>query len=262
MIDSTQRFSTRVENYIRYRPGYPETLIDLLEKECSLRAGSAIADVGSGTGILCELFLKNGNVVYGIEPNPQMRSAGELLLQGYKNFRSIPGTAESTTLPDKSVNLITAGQAFHWFDREQACSEFSRILKPDGWVVLVWNDRRIHTSPFLEDYEKLLLKYATDYQEVNHKNISRDVIASFFHPAGFEMTLFENHQVLNFEGLQGRLLSSSYIPEVEHPNHLAMLKELRSLFDLHQVNESVRFEYDTVVYYGQLPNWFQIHQTG
>jgi ubiquinone/menaquinone biosynthesis C-methylase UbiE len=253
MPDPTQRFSTRVENYICYRPGYPEALIDLLKKECSLRTDSAIADVGSGTGILSELFLKNGNVVFGIEPNSEMRSAGEHLLQGYGKFSSVPGTAESTTLPSESVDMITAGQAFHWFDREQARSEFSRILKRDGWVVLVWNERRIHTKPFLQDYEQLLLKYATDYEEVNHKNITRDIIASFFNPAGIKMTLFENYQDLSFEALRGRLLSSSYTPEVGHPNHRAILEELRFLFDRHQADESVRIEYDTVVYYGQLP---------
>src|SRR5437660_4475378 len=179
-VTPTERFSNRVENYLRYRPRYPKEIVQLIETECGLRSESSIADIGSGTGILAELFLRNGNHVFGIEPNREMREAGERLLAIYTRFTSVAGTAEATTLPDQSIDLITAGQAFHWFDRDSCRKEFMRILRPGGWVVLVWNDRRIDSTPFLAAYEQLLVTYGTDYQQVDHKRIDSAVLREFF----------------------------------------------------------------------------------
>src|SRR5256885_34515 len=184
--DPTKRFSTRVDNYSRYRPGYPTGVIDLLVSACGLGSNSVVADIGSGTGILSELFLKNGNRVLAVEPNLEMRSAAEYLLNHYRRFTSIDGSAEATTLADASADFITAAQAFHWFDQKRARSEFTRILKPGGWVILVWNERRLATSAFLRDFEDLLLKYGTDYSQVRHENVDSE-IASFFHPAAFKI---------------------------------------------------------------------------
>jgi SAM-dependent methyltransferase len=252
MADPTRRFSSRVENYVKYRPSYPPAVIDLLRGECGLRAESIVADVGSGTGILSELFLKNGNRVFGVEPNREMRAAGERLLGEYAAFTSVDGTAEATTLPHHSCDFVTAGQAFHWFDRGRARAEFARILRPGGWVVLVWNDRRLGTTPFLEAYERLLQSYALDYAAVNHKQIDDAVIGAFFAPGSFKVATFENRQVFGFDGLKGRLLSSSYTPEPSHPNYTPMLDELRAIFAAHQAGGTVAFDYDTLVYYGRL----------
>ena len=168
MTDSTQRFTGRVEDYARHRPAYPPELLELLRRECGLTKDTVVADVGSGTGILARLSLDNGNRVIAVEPNDEMRRAGELLLSGHGRFESVTGTAEATTLPQRSVDLITAGQAFHWFDPGAARKEFARVLKPGGKVVLVWNDRRKRGGPFLEAYEGLLETYANDYAEVEH----------------------------------------------------------------------------------------------
>ena len=149
MTDPTQRFTSRVEHYVRYRPSYPRDLLDLLETRCGLSSASVVADVGSGTGILSELFLENGNRVIGIEPNKEMREAAERRLRRHPRFTSVAGTAEATTLDDASADFVAAGQAFHWFDPERARTEFSRILKPGGWVVLAWNLRRKEATPFL-----------------------------------------------------------------------------------------------------------------
>src|SRR5438034_6729060 len=170
MSNPLQRFSTRVDNYVKYRPGYPSEILELLRRNCALTNDSVIADIGSGTGKLSELFLKNGNRVYGVEPNEAMRVSSEALLARYPNFVSIPARAESTTLDSETIDLVTAGQAFHWFDREKTRREFTRILKPAGWVVLIWNERRLDSTPFLREYERLLLKYGTDYQVVRHEN--------------------------------------------------------------------------------------------
>jgi ubiquinone/menaquinone biosynthesis C-methylase UbiE len=252
-MDPTQRFSDRVENYVKYRPGYPAAVIDTLKVDCRLTEDSVIADVGSGTGILTELFLKNGARVFGVEPNREMRAAAERLLGGHARFTSVAATAEATTLPAHSVDFVTAGQAFHWFDRQQARQEFRRILKPQGWVVLVWNERRTKATPFLEAYEKLLLTYAVDYASVDHRLITDEIIAAFFRPGAFKLKVFESNQPQDFEGCQGRLLSASYTPRADHPNYEPRLAELRSIFDAYQVNGTVPFEYDTKLYYGQLP---------
>jgi len=252
MTDPTQRFSSRVADYVKYRPSYPAAILDLLAVECGLTADSIVADVGSGTGLLAELFLKAGNRVMGIEPNREMREAGEQLLRGYERFSSIDATAEATTLPDHSVDFITAGQAFHWFDRARVSTEFARILKPHGWIVLIWNERRIDSTPFLRAYEQLLRTYSTDYAEVDHKLIDQDVIHAAFPTLSFQLRTFDNEQRFDLEGVTGRLLSSSYAPEVGHPNHAPMLAELATIFEEHQQNGEIVFEYDTRVNYGQV----------
>jgi SAM-dependent methyltransferase len=252
MLDPTQRFSTRVENYVRYRPGYPKAILDLLRRECRLTPASVIADIGSGTGISARLFLDNGNRVYGIEPNREMREAGEQLLAQHPRFVSVAAAAEATTLPDALVEFVVAGQAFHWFDREKARAEFVRILKPAGWVVLMWNERRVHDTLFLRNYERLLKTYSTDYAEVDHRRIDAAALGAFFGRGGYRVARFDNKQRFDFEGMRGRLLSSSYAPEPGHPNHDPMLAELRRIFDAHQSHGIVTIPYDTNVYWGHL----------
>jgi SAM-dependent methyltransferase len=250
--DSTRRFSSRVEDYVRYRPGYPHALVHLLEDECKLTPRSVVADVGSGTGILSELFLKNGNHVYGVEPNREMREAGERVLAAYANFVSVEGRAEATTLAAGSVDFIIAGQAFHWFDPAAARREFTRILIDGGWTVLAWNDRRTSGTPFLEDYERLLLEYGTDYREVSVKYMEDESISMLFGANEVRTMTFDNEQVFDFDGLRGRLASSSYAPEPGHPNFDPMMRELEAIFRRHARGGRVVFTYDTKVFYGRL----------
>ena len=247
--DPENRFSSRVDNYVRFRPGYPKEILAMLKSECGLNSHSVIADIGSGTGKLTELFLANGNAVFGVEPNRDMREAGERLLKGFPNFTSVAASAEETTLPNAGVDFIAAGQAFHWFDRDRCRKEFARILKPGGWIVLVWNDRKTETTPFLVEYEKLLQTFAIDYSKVDHKQIDDEVVREFFGHAPLKKA-FPSGQAFDYEGLKGRLLSSSYAPEKGQPGHDEMLRELERLFHAHQENGRVEFAYDTVVYYG------------
>jgi SAM-dependent methyltransferase len=250
-VKTASRFDDRVENYVAYRPKYPVGVIDFLRDELGLTPETVVADVGSGTGFLSELFLLNGNAVVGVEPNDKMRAAAELLLRSYPKFKSVKGTAEATTLDSASVGLVTAAQAFHWFDAERARAEFRRILKPGGWAVLVWNMRRTEATPFLRNYEKLLREFGTDYAQVNCEQVSEDRIAQFF-AGGFGSRRFDNFQSVDFASLRGRLLSSSYVPLAGHPSYEPMLAALRRLFDSHQQDGRVTIEYDTKVYYGQL----------
>lgn len=251
MSDSVKRFSTRVTNYAKFRPTYPAALLDILNSDCGLKHDSVIADVGSGTGILCRLFLENGNTVFGIEPNTSMRLNAEQTLWNFSNFLSVPATAESTTLREGSIDLITAAQAFHWFDQEKAKAEFARIVKRNGWVVLLWNERRVDSTPFLRAYEDLLLRYGTDYERVRHENVEAD-IAAFYAPRAVKQKTLENFQHFDFEALKGRTRSASYTPEPGDANFEPLYSELQKIFQTHAANGMVTVEYDTKVYYGRL----------
>jgi len=252
MKDPTKRFSDRVEDYLKYRPRYPSEILETVRTERDLTPAHVVADIGSGTGFLAELFLSNGNTVYGVEPNQQMREAGENHLTGFPHFVSVEGTAEATTLSPACVDFVTAGQAFHWFDHQAARAEFARILKRTGWIVLVWNERRSSGSPFEEDYEQLLRDHAPEYWQVGHRCLSDRDLDSFFGPSGFVVRTCRNSQTFDFEGLRGRLLSSSYTPQSGQPGHEPMLAELREVFERHQQSGAVRFSYDTKVYIGRL----------
>jgi SAM-dependent methyltransferase len=248
MSNSTTRFSDRVEDYVKYRPHYPATVVTYLQKTYSFLPSWVVADIGSGTGISTELFLAAGNRVDAVEPNREMRRKAEELLSGHPGFVSIDGTAEATGLPEASVDLIVAGQAFHWFEPVATRREFVRIARPGAVAALIWNERLI-LSDFEAAYEDLILAYAGDYKTINHKNITDPQIGAFFHPQAFVLATFENEQVFDFSGLKGRLMSSSYIPK-EGAGHDAMMKALAALFEQHQSGGRVRVGYETKLYTG------------
>jgi SAM-dependent methyltransferase len=250
-VDPTKRFSDRVENYARHRPTYPAEVVDLLAREIGLEPSWRIADVGSGTGLSAELFLRHGNTVYGVEPNAPMRQAAEQQLAGYPNFHSVNGTAESTTLPDQSVDAVLAAQAFHWFDPAVFRAEAQRILKPGGWAVLMWNTRRLEGTPFLIAYEQFLIDHGTDYQCVRHDHGAPAKLARFF-GGPYRTCALPNRQRLSRAGLRGRLLSASYLPGPSDAGYQALLDAIDRLFQQHQQNGEVVIEYDAEIHFSQL----------
>lgn len=248
--DNTSLFSGRVENYIKYRPAYPPALIHLLAEKCALTPTSVIADIGSGTGILTELFLKNGNLVHAVEPNAEMRMAAEKLLERYANFISVDAAAESSTIRSQSVDFITAGQAFHWFMVDATRAEFSRILKPNGWVVLAWNLPRTET-PFEKDYEHFW------QNELKSSHEARDqyetLVAHFFGVAQPERVRLEGvAQGMNREQLVGRILSSSAALQTGDAGYEPFLKKIHGMFERHQQNGRVILNYNAEVFIGKL----------
>jgi SAM-dependent methyltransferase len=251
MSETVERFSDRVENYVKYRPGYPPEVIELFRAEMNLTAASVIADVGSGTGLSSRLFLAAGNEVYGVEPNAAMRAAAAEFLREFPRFTSVDGTAENTSLPDGAVDFVVAAQAFHWFDREQTPAEFRRILRPGGHVALIWNERQLDSSDFLRDYENFLKKYGTDYEKVRHDNLDREIFEKSF-GREFSLKTHLNVQTLDFEGLKGRMLSSSYMPAAGSERYAPMIAELARLFANYAESGKIQILYNTNIFYTRI----------
>jgi len=248
MTDTVERFSNRVENYVKYRPDYPREIVTFLTENCGLRADAVIADIGCGTGISTRMFLENGNRVFGVEPNEAMRSAAVKFLEKFPTFIPVYGTSDNTTLADASVDMVVAAQAFHWFDADNARCEFRRILRPGGWIVLIWNERQTNTTPFLVEYEAFLIKYSYDYGTVRHENIHDEKLIGFFQNA-YGSATFQNVQIFDFDGIKGRMLSASYMPNESDAIFPQMLEELRSIFAKHVENGKIRVFYDTNIYF-------------
>lgn len=251
MRDPKERFSDRVDEYVRFRPGYPRALLDLLTNACGLGSKSVVSDVGSGTGMLTRLLLDSGARVIGIEPNAAMRAAAERALAGNGRFESVEGSAESTTLAASSVDLITAAQAFHWFDPMRTRAEFKRILRPSAFVALIWNQRK--DSAFNRDYEEMLERCAAEYAHVRERDRAAEPrVRAFFDRASPEVARFDHEQRFDEAGLRGRLMSSSYAPRAGHPFHEPMMRRLGEIFLTHVREGQVTFAYETVVWYGRL----------
>jgi len=248
MIDATERFSDRVENYVRYRPGYPPELFEFLRDEIGLRRNWTVADIGSGTGISADYFAENGNRVYGVEPNQAMREASEAYLGEFDEYAAVDGKANATNLPDKSVDLIFCAQAFHWFCSAETVREFRRILRPGGFIVLAWNERRLEANRFHREFETFLLGYASDYEVVRHDNLTQRSLEETF-DSEFEYASFENSQVCDFAGLRGRTMSSSYIPGEDSPKFGEMIENLECMFAEHEENGRITILYKTIVYF-------------
>jgi SAM-dependent methyltransferase len=251
-MDSTQRFSDRVEDYVKYRPGYPNQIIELLARRCGLQPSSVVADIGSGTGILAKLFCDYGNQVFGLEPNQAMREAGESYLAEYRNFVSVNATAEATTLESGSIDLLVAGQSFHWFRIDETRQEFLRILKPAGWAVLIWNERNTK-GRFGSAYEALMSEFGDDYDQVRRRGQAVDSsLDGFFGLGGFKRETLQHVHYLDRQGLVGLAASASYMPRPGHARYAEMLSAMNSLFHQHQQHGKIGMEYDTNVYYGRM----------
>ncbi len=247
----TERFSDRVEHYRRCRPGYPPAFYTEVQALCGLAPHHAVADMGAGTGLSAEPFLRAGHRVIGVEPNWPMAAAGARSLRPWPAFAMLNATAERTGLAAGSVDCIAAGQAFHWFDADSAAREWRRIARPDAWIVLFWNSRRTDSTPFLRAYETFLCEHGTDYRDVAERQASPGDMAVVFSGAPTREAALPNRQVFDWEGLKGRALSSSYLPEAGTPRGQRMLGALATLFDAHaDASGNVTFEYDTRIYAG------------
>jgi ubiquinone/menaquinone biosynthesis C-methylase UbiE len=249
-MNTVERFSDRVENYVKYRPGYPPQVLELFRSEMDLHENSIVADIGAGTGISSKIFLENGNMVFGVEPNRAMRAAATEFLKDYTNFRIVDGTAENTNLPDDSIDFVVAAQAFHWFDTGATLPEFTRILRDKGFIALIWNERQLDTTEFLREYEKLLIEFGNDYESVRHDNLDEKIFADFFQKE-FRRKTFQNAQIVGLEGLKGRIQSSSYMPSETDDRFAPMNREIERIFAKHAENGKIQILYSTNVFYAR-----------
>ncbi len=250
-MKSTERFSSRVDAYQKYRPDYPASLVAEIRKQTGLDGPAVAADIGSGTGIFTRLLLQAGFEVYAVEPNREMREAAEALLADEPRFTSVDANAEESRLESASIDLITAAQAFHWFNTDTAKQEFRRVLKADGKLALIWNRRKL-SQPFQQTYDAILREFAPEYGKVNHMNLTAGDIERFFTAGSMQRFVFDNSQRLDFAALMGRLKSSSYCPEESSPQFIPLATELLSLFDQNAVDGVIEFEYDTELYLGSI----------
>jgi len=225
----------------------------VLRNHCGLTNTTIVADVGSGTGILAAMLCEHAQSVYGVEPNEAMRKAGLEFLTGNTNFTAVEGSAENTNLPATSVDLITVAQAFHWFDQKEARHEFMRILKPNGFAALIWNDRKTTGSHLAEAYEQLLVDFGSDYQEVQSRGrATLENLERFFGHSEIKRATIANSQSLERDGFVERAISASYMPNEAHPRHREMVQAAQRIFDENRTGGHVVLEYDTNVYYAQM----------
>ena len=252
LIDPTKRFSNRVENYVKYRPGYPDEVITFLANECNLSEGSVIADIGSGTGIFTVLLLNRGYKVYAVEPNEAMQEAAVYQLSSNKNFIPVNGSAEITGLTEKSIDLIICAQAYHWFNNKKTHAEFKRILTDEGQAALIWNNRLADADDFSKAYENILKQDTREYSEVNHRNISETDLRALFKNGEYKAVHYPNVQVFDEAGLMGRAFSSSYVPPEGSEEGELFRTLLKDIFNRYNTEGSVKFYYQTEVYLGKV----------
>jgi SAM-dependent methyltransferase len=250
MHDPTSRFSGRADAYEAARPSYPPALLDLLAREGGLRPGAAVCDLGSGTGIFTRLLLASGATVYAVEPNDEMRAVAERALGGEPRFQSLAARAEATTLPDASVDLVTAAQAFHWFDPETTRRECARILRPGGPVALVWNDRDRTSTPLHVALEALFVAHCPSYPARQGRGDATHAFDAFFGAGRWARHSLENAQRLDREGLVARIASTSFAPDPGTPARVALEDAARALFDRHAEGGAVTIAYEVVVILG------------
>ena len=246
--DARQRFTHRVRDYADGRPGYPARVVTVLREQCGLRPGAVVADVGCGTGLLARVFVEAGDVVIGIEPNAEMRSAAAAVFAGEPRFRIVAASAEETGLEDASVDAVVAGQAAHWFDASAAAREFARILRPGGCIALIWNDRHLEATPFLVEYEALIHDYA-DARPFLH--IDPERVRTLFGAIEPVCTEIDNVQSLDLAALRARVFSSSYMPMRDDPVAREIDRRIEALFERHQQDGRVQMLYRTRIWHGR-----------
>lgn len=248
------RFTGRVDSYRRFRPSYPREILDFLRRNCGLTSESKVVDVAAGTGLFSELFLENGNSVIAVEPNDEMRAVCQERQALFPRFTVLNGTAETTGVPSGSADFITVAQAMHWFDLTKSREEFARVLRPNGWCVVAYNERRMGGDTFHDGFEEILIDFGADYHKVQRTHLGEEQLHAFFAPHPLRRRILPNAQLLDLDALVGRIVSSSYMPISGQPRYTEMRQAIEQLFHENQRDGQVHLEYNCAISYGQLRN--------
>lgn len=249
-MESTKKFTGKADIYSKYRPSYPKEYINYLISANSLSSTSVIADIGSGTGILSGQLLEKRLEVICVEPNADMRTLAENQLKGFSRYLSVNGSAEDTTLQEKSIDLITVAQAFHWFDKERFKAECRRILKQNSKIALVWNSRDF-SSEIIQENALICKKMCPSFNGFSGgMEESPEIIQGFYGDGNFEIITFQNDLQLDLDGFIGRNLSSSYAPKSTDVNYDAFISALTDLFDKYSENNMITMPNNTRSYLG------------
>ena len=230
----TERFSGRVEAYIAYRPRFPRGIITFLREHGALPEDAVVADVGAGTGMLAEIFLETGHRVIAVEPNAEMLQACRELASQRPALEVVEGTAEATTLPDASVDLIAVGRAMHWFDWPRAHREFERILRPGGWVLVATNGHRDSGAAVSNQLSEILRRWRTDSAEADTRRDFKQRLQEFLDTSSWQRTTLHHSMTVDFATLLGYAESLSAIPRPGERGYEGMVPELRAVFAEYQ----------------------------
>jgi ubiquinone/menaquinone biosynthesis C-methylase UbiE len=243
-------FDNKSRPYSIGRPMYPEAIIHKI-KDLGIGAQSSIADIGAGTGLLTKMLGQLECDIFAVEPNMEMLNECKNYCSSNPNIHYIHAPAEDTQLKDNSIDFITIAQAFHWFDKQLCKAEFQRILKADGYVLILWNEM-LADSDLAKEYTSLLHKYKNYETAGISKDFDPDKEKRSFFGQEFEKVYYENRQTVTEKGFIGNALSLSYTPAESDNNYSVFLKELCSLFNKYEEDGKVTFEYETEACYAKL----------
>jgi len=251
-LKPTERFSGRVEAYRRYRSAYSREIIPVLQERCALTSDSIVADIGAGTGMLAELFLENGNRVFAVEPNTDMRAACEELVERYPRLTCVDGTAENTGLSDQSIDFVTVGRAIHWFDQDKCRYEFARILRDGGWILLAGQGPHQRTEPVARDFRTILENHCIDFARLRQRYDIEAAVRRLFAGGDFQEAEFHDTEEMTYEDLEGFMLSLSVTPQPDYPGFPAMQRALHEYFARHESGGKLRMPTTCKIHFGHL----------
>ncbi len=246
-----QKFDKKGKIYAKARPGYPRELFEHLIENNIISNDSTVADIGSGTGLFTMRLSPLVGKIFAVEPNSDMRRVAEEKYKEYNNIVSVDGTAEKTSLGEKSVDFVTVAQAFHWFDRQSFKAECQRILKPGNKILLVWNDRDTASELIKENYE-INRRFCPDFKgSSNGIDFDREAFTDFFE-GDFEVVNFRNDLIYNLDAFVARCLSSSYAPKQGDASYEPYVRALEELFGRYKADGTVPYPYITRCYIGNV----------
>lgn len=256
MRQRSRSFDAWALDYDRYRPTYPQSLFDHIAARLELPNDARVADLGAGTGKAARQMARRGWHVVAVEPGEGMLDV--LRARAEQEGLAIvarQASAEDTGLPDASVDLVRAGQAFHWFDKARAVPEMARIVRPGGGVAIFWNGRADDRSPFLSAYTDLLEHYLPEHhidRQERESTAPRELSEGGWFEIVPDKTQLRHDVAMTADDFVSYVFTGSQIRLFIEPDAQERLKsDIRELIQGHFGDGEVIVPYDVDVYVGQ-----------